>query len=242
METIAFKIMFSCYNLFMNLQAHASREMADRFYAPREEWNVWQRIADKTNDIGTPGNALTTVGTAGAVVASWAFLHDKPVMGTVALFVEGAADIGDGAAAAATETRSPLGAAYDHGTDLPRIALNFLTLAYKRILPKAVAGTLLAEKAATAIPSAIALRNGNKPVVGDEGKITAGVQRVVTGLFALSAAATRFGEDHPRYASKAKFVSKVAQVGGWVGTGVSVVTVIPAVKQYIEYARLPKRT
>lgn len=85
---------------------------------PPEEQNVYQRIADKTHGIVTPGNGVTLAGVGLTMLGLKHYRRGEHVKGTVYTFLgRFVGDVGDGAAAAATKTRGAPGALLDATAD-----------------------------------------------------------------------------------------------------------------------------
>lgn len=125
----------------MNL--HKSEQKPDWRVTPSSRWNGWQRLANSTNGIATPGNLATAMG-LGLVIWGLVLVGSGDYF-TGALLLAGGRlfDLLDGYLANATKTKSPLGEIIDTATDKLEIFLALVLLLYIQAVPSGVVLTIL---------------------------------------------------------------------------------------------------
>jgi phosphatidylglycerophosphate synthase len=111
----------------------------------KEDQKFFQRIADRTYGIATPGNVVTTLGAVATLKGINHYRRGEYVKATAWTFLgRFVGDVGDGAAAAVTETRGAPGALYDATTDKV-LAVVFVAAAVEKgdmSIPEAVTHAL----------------------------------------------------------------------------------------------------
>jgi phosphatidylglycerophosphate synthase len=138
----------------MNL--HRVQEKPDWEYVPREEWNVWQRTAARTDGWVTPGNITTVIGT-GITLAGLAYVSEGHMARGAALVGVGRVlDLVDGRLADKTGTKSPRGEAMDAGADKILIGAGVAAGMRMGVIPIAAGTALLTQQAAISAVSAAA--------------------------------------------------------------------------------------
>ena len=85
-----------------------------------ENLNVWQEVAEATNDIVTPGNVLDVVGFGASIYGLRKLDSWKGIVATATGFMT---DVVDGKVARTTKTQSPLGEAVDAAGDKVKLAM-----------------------------------------------------------------------------------------------------------------------
>ncbi len=142
----------------MNL--HRSDKTPDWDKIPENEYNVWQKIAKKTNGILTPGNMVTLTGAALVISGASDLRNNKDGRGFTKLAIGRAADTLDGFLADKTSTKSPLGESLDAFVDSAE-TITFLPLMIKKdYLPLRTGIIYGIHKAINAGATAIAKRDG----------------------------------------------------------------------------------
>lgn len=109
-----------------------------------------------------------------------------------------AADIGDGMAAEATGTKSPIGEAVDVLIDKAETAAALPVLVKAGVLPKPAAGSIFIQNAANAAFSTVAKRRGIELHPSREGKLSTAGQWTSIGLYGMSSVARE--ADSPKLA------------------------------------------
>ncbi len=189
----------------MNL--HRSGKEAQWESVEPEDRNVFQTVAAKTNGIVTPANAVDAIG-AGLVASGLKDIsRNNTAKGVVKVGLGRIADLVDGFIAERTGTKSPLGEGLDVIIDKTETAGALPVLVKADILPKSVAGMIVAQNMANTAFSAVAKQRGAEIHPSREGKITMFGQWAAIGFYGLAAAA-RSG-DAPRIADGMEIVADV---------------------------------
>ena len=95
------------------MQLHRTTGRSDWADKPSAQHNSWQRLAARTHGVVTLGNTVTLIGFAGVVYGLVLLNGHHYGWGLVALIVGRLCDLLDGWLADLTETKSPLGEAFD---------------------------------------------------------------------------------------------------------------------------------
>jgi len=219
----------------MDLQGHASEAKPEWGIAREagETLNIWQQWAEKTHGWLTRANAATVLGTAASVGSAVALHYDKPVAATALTAADGLLDLGDGALAAHDKVRSPLGKKLDAGSDKVRMPLQVYTAWKFKAVPTAAALLLGGTEAAIAIPSSVAIANGNEPEVSSAGKIKSLAERMAAGGFLLAKVTDSLAErtESDRSEKALHGTARALRCGSWLLTGTAVVYGLGAAKQ-----------
>jgi phosphatidylglycerophosphate synthase len=192
----------------MNL--HRSGKEGQWKSVAEEDQNIAQKIAERTNGVVTPGNTISLAGAT--LVASG--LHDISKgnigKGVKKLGIGRTADIIDGMAAEATGTKSPVGEAADVIIDKVETAAALPILVSADVLPKPVAGVILAQNMANTAFSAVAKRRGVELHPSKEGKLSTAGQWATIGLYGLSSVARE--SDSPKMARKLEIAGHITAI------------------------------
>jgi phosphatidylglycerophosphate synthase len=111
---------------------------------PKAQWNYWQRLADRTHGIVTPGNALSVIGFVIVLYGLYLLIIDELLAAVLAISLGRLVDVADGAVADYTGTKSPLGALIDTVVDKLILGLSCLVLWAYNLVPQLILVLLLA--------------------------------------------------------------------------------------------------
>src|SRR5260370_1427998 len=84
---------------------------------PPDSWNVWQRLAARTQGVITPANFVSLAGVAMVITGLVLITVNSVLLGTLLVIIGRMADILDGIVAEMTHTKSPLGELIDATID-----------------------------------------------------------------------------------------------------------------------------
>lgn len=130
----------------MNL--HRADKQPDWEKIAPEERNWWQRLAAKTNGVVTPANLATFTGNVLMGCGLVAISRGNRKLGLGLVGGARVADLADGLLAELTGTKSPLGEAFDAGSDKLQTVTASAVFTHMGILPRSSAALMLAEQAA----------------------------------------------------------------------------------------------
>jgi phosphatidylglycerophosphate synthase len=130
------------------VKLHRTDQLPDWERIEPQSRNLWQRIAARTNGIGTPGNAVSVAGGALVLKGLMDIAEGRTIVGTAEIGIGRICDIVDGFAADATGTKSPKGEALDASIDKVEIAAALATLAFCGLVPVPEAVLIGAQNAA----------------------------------------------------------------------------------------------
>jgi phosphatidylglycerophosphate synthase len=152
---------------------HVAGDKPDWEKIPPEEWNVFQRVASRTDGIVTPGNVLTATKTAFVLWGNAELLRGggRRLWKPLALIAIGRTfDIADGLAAEMTGTKSPKGKIFDASTDKIESITTVSNLAYNKLIPKEVAVPLVASQVAITAGGIYAYLKGRQEIIQPSAK------------------------------------------------------------------------
>jgi phosphatidylglycerophosphate synthase len=171
---------------------NTAAEVPDWELIPEEDWNVWQKLASRTDGNLTPGNVFSVIG--GGLVL-WGIndaRRGKKVSASAKIAAGRVCDIYDGKFADWTGTKSPKGEALDATIDKVEMAAALLLLTNKDLIPKATAARIGAQNVANVALTAVAKARGVKIHPGWFGKRATAGQWATIGLHGLAG----LSEDH----------------------------------------------
>lgn len=96
---------------------HRAGPKADWEVTPKNERNVWQKVAAQTRGILTPANVMSVIGAVLVFLGLYYIITNELILGFVCVAFGRFADLLDGALAQATGTKSSVGEAVDAGLD-----------------------------------------------------------------------------------------------------------------------------
>lgn len=102
---------------------------------PPGERNAWQRIALHTSGVVTPGNITSVIGAIFVATGLTYVYQGTLALGLLFLGVGRLADVADGALAAKTRTKSPLGEAVDASIDKLSMLAALIVLVAAGVVP-----------------------------------------------------------------------------------------------------------
>lgn len=175
-----------------------------------EDRNPFQKVAARTQGVVTPANAVSLAG-AGLVGAGLRDIaRGKVTRGMVKVGAGRVFDLGDGATAEATGTKSTVGEAVDVVVDKAEAAAALPVFVGADILPKPAAGMIFAQNMANTAFSMIARRRDVTIHPSREGKLTTFGQWTTIGLHGLAAAAKE--NDYSRLAKGLEIAGHISAV------------------------------
>ena len=170
------------------MQLHRSSGRPDWAKIPADKQNTWQRLAQQTNGVLTPGNLFTASGFALVIIGLGLILRHDYWVGLLMVAVGRLFDIFDGLAAEATGTKSPLGEKLDAGLDKLASVAAFVVLVIGHILPLWAAILLLVPNLSNAALTVYASRIGFTNHPNQYGKISMALSWLGMCAFVLAAA------------------------------------------------------
>ncbi|MBC7707800.1 CDP-alcohol phosphatidyltransferase family protein [Polaromonas sp.] len=117
------------------MQLHRSKDQPEWNGLSADNQNSWQRSAQRTNGVVTPGNIITVIGFTTALAGIVAITKEHYWYGFVGLLTGRLLDIADGWAADFTSTKSPLGEALDASVDKLITLLTLIVLGVTHTAP-----------------------------------------------------------------------------------------------------------
>ncbi len=168
---------------------HRTGKQADWQKVRREEQTAWQRLAERTHGIITPGNIISLTGLLGVFYGAGLLLYEHYTAGLIAITAGRLADVFDGLIAEKTGTKSPLGEVVDATMDKLAILVLIPIVIIEHLLPFTVFGIIVLQNVVNVMIAAIAKarRLELRPTI--EGKIaTAAAWATVVSFSALTAA------------------------------------------------------
>ena len=161
------------------------------------EKNRWQELAEKTNDIVTPANALTLSGLALTIKGS---MNLRGARGFSQLVVGRLADASDGWVARRTGTATKLGEMMDAGADKIATA-TVLYQAYKQdVMPRWSMNYMAVQNAANVGLSMVAQSRGKEMHSSKAGKLNTAAQSAA--FFAYAAGEVLLVREHEKAAER----------------------------------------
>lgn len=153
---------------------------------PQEDQNTFQKIASKTAGIITPGNTVSAIGATLVTSGLLDVKRGESTKGILKIGFGRLADIGDGMAAEATGTKSPLGEAVDVVVDKSETIAALPILVKSGVLPKNAGATILGLNGASTILGTLAKKRGITLHPSKEGKLAMAGQWGAIGFYGLS--------------------------------------------------------
>lgn len=186
----------------MNL--HRAGEVPEWDTTPRENWNIFQKLAARTGKTVTPANILDVA----CLGLFFSGLRDiskgKTFKGVLKLGAARLGDMVDGTVAEATKTKSPLGEAIDAVIDKIETAAAVPVLASRGLIPKRAAAIIVAQNIANTAVTLQARTRGVEIHSSQAGKHATFGQSFTMGMYSLSAVAGMAGA--PRAAEGLAFI------------------------------------
>ena len=147
--------------------------------------NAWQKVADRTNGVITPGNAASLAGGISALYGLWIIIDGEIIDGLIFLSIGRLADLADGIIADYTKTKSPLGEVVDATIDKLVIAASLLVLGSLELIPWVIILIIAAQNIANVLISIVAKLRKKKLHPSRLGKISAAFSWVTIILYPL---------------------------------------------------------
>lgn len=205
----------------MNL--HLTNGDAQWRSVPEHQRNSFQRVAEETNGLATPGNAVSVAGGALVLSGLYDIAHgDKSFKGVFKIGAGRLADLIDGTVAEKTGTKCPTGEAVDAVVDKVVLAAALPIMAHKDVMPTNAAGVIFAQNLGNSIFSAIAKARGEQLHPTKEGKFATFGQWAGLGFYNLAQVArARGAKKTAANLEMAAHVSTTAAIalGGFAMTG-----------------------
>ncbi len=191
---------------------------------PDEKLNPFQRVAKATKGIVTIGNTITTVGAGLFVMGLIDYANGEKVKAVAELAGSRGADLVDGAAADATDTKGRIGRDYDPTVDAAELLVGAPVLTHLGALPLASTVIMVAPKVVDTGAAIAARARGIEVNPTESGKLGAGGTWIGVTAFLARAA---FDQYLPGYAETA------LETVGWVGTVGGTLYKLPATADYV---------
>ena len=169
------------------MKLHYAGDTSEWAGIPPHERNIWQRWANTTHGVITPGNVFSVVGIATVFVGLFVIADDQLWRGLWLLAGGRLCDVIDGTAANATGTKSPLGEAIDTTADKVAAFATLLVFAATAIAPWPVMLLIGLQSLLIATLGFAAYQMHKKPHVVAAGKI--GGATIWAGLLSFAFAA-----------------------------------------------------
>jgi phosphatidylglycerophosphate synthase len=168
------------------MDLHRTQSQAEWTYVEPEDQNTWQKLADKTNGIITPGNAISVAGAMAVGSGLLDISHGKTTSGLFKIGAGRYADIVDGKVADKTGTKSPIGEGVDAVIDKIELGAALPVLLSKEIITKTAFGSILGLNLANAGVSAVAKHRKTEIHPSKAGKLATFGQWMAIGFYMLS--------------------------------------------------------
>lgn len=171
----------------MNL--HRAQKLPDWKLEPPESLNYFQKIAEATNGILTPGNLVTSVGLYLVYKGAQDLNNDKILSGTLKIGFGRLMDYFDGLLAHITRTKSFVGEAFDATTDKTTLVLVGSPLYKKNLIPRNKLDLVFAQNAINVAYTMKAKNEGKEIHPSKYGKLATAAQWIFIGSSLLEKAA-----------------------------------------------------
>ncbi len=176
-----------CQYMDIHLDIHRTGKAADWYAVPEARRNLWQRLASRTHGFVTPGNFVSVIGAALAILGFVWLYQDRLTAGLIAIAVGRSCDILDGSVAQYTGTKSSLGETVDAGLDKVVMLAAFLVFASTDLVPFMLVILLASQQLISAVLSGYARLCHMALHPSPLGKIAMAVQWVVLLGYILAA-------------------------------------------------------
>lgn len=140
---------------------------------PEARRNWWQRQAQRTHGLLTPGNIVSLIGASLVATSLVYFVRDAWGWGLFFLIIGRLADVADGIVAARTRTKSPVGEAVDATLDKFTLLAALIVFVVTGVVPLLAIALIAIFNAANAAFSLIARIRKRRIHPSQIGKITA---------------------------------------------------------------------
>ncbi len=197
--------------------------------------NNWQKLAEATNDIVTPGNALDAFGFAGSV---YGLQHLDSWKGIIVAAGSFMTDFFDGKVARATGTQSDLGEAIDAGGDKVKLALGLFYLWKLDLAPKSLLLAIAAQNAVNAGLTVADRALNESPVLHSSqfGKKAIFIQQWGLGLHVMGSQIEKGNEN------RGKAIKAAGSIIGYAGVGVGFVASSGYATKFINSRKAAKQS
>lgn len=149
--------------------------------------NWWQKQAQRTHGLLTPGNVVSAIGASLVAASLVYFLRGAWGWGLILLLAGRLADVADGVVAARTGTKSPLGEAVDATLDKFALLASLIVFLVTGVVPFLAILLIAAFNAANAAFSLLARMRKQRLHPSHIGKITAVFQWLAILLYVTAA-------------------------------------------------------
>lgn len=120
------------------MKLHTPSEKADWQLIKSTDWNIWQKLADKSGGLLTPGNFISIAGIALVIIGLINISFSNFVSGSIIIAIGRAFDVLDGYIADLTKTKSPIGEAIDTTIDKLAVLMALIAITLSAVLPNLV--------------------------------------------------------------------------------------------------------
>ena len=185
------------------------------------EQNRWQKLAEQTNGVITPGNAVSVVGALAVGAGLLDISQGRTTSGIVKIGLGRVGDIMDGKVAAKTGTKSPIGEGVDAVIDKTELGAALPVLLSKKIISGTAFGSVLGLNLANAGVSAVAKHRKAEVHPSKAGKLATFGQWLAIGFYMLSAVSKKHQAE-----TMAKGFETAGNISLVVATGLGIVALV----------------
>ncbi len=178
------------------MDLHRTRDRGEWSYVKPEDQNRWQKIADRTDGIATPGNAISLVGAIAVGSGLFDISNGHTSKGVFKIGLGRYADILDGKVAAKTGTKSPIGEGVDAAIDKIELGAALPVMLNNKIINKTTFGSILAPNVANVGLSMVAKYRKINVHPSKAGKIATFGQWFAIGFYSLAVVSKNHNADN----------------------------------------------
>ena len=180
---------------------------------PEEDWNIHQRIAEKTGGWATAANLISLVGAAATIKGMYDFVRGEHGKGLAEIGVGRSLDLADGIAAKKFGTRSKTGALVDAGADKLLVAGASIALPASGTMSKKYAVATTVQQGRIFAENAKIEKAGGEPNPSKDGKHSmAAIWMAIGGRASETLLRKRGHEKTAKIAGAAALASEFASI------------------------------
>ncbi len=138
------------------MRLHRSGPKADWNKVRPNRRNSWQRLAEASHGVLTPGNIISIFGFLLVIWGSYLLVRHKYLLGFAVILLGRLADVFDGMIAERTKTKGPLGEFMDATIDKLALLVLLMALIAEQLVPAFVLAIVIVQSSINVLVSAIA--------------------------------------------------------------------------------------
>ncbi|TAH36295.1 CDP-alcohol phosphatidyltransferase family protein [Candidatus Saccharibacteria bacterium] len=169
------------------MELHQTGKRPDWLKRPKRDYSWFQQIAQRTNGILTPGNAITIIGFFVTLYGLWLLAREHFGAAMAVIVFGRLCDIADGWVAHRTDTKGPVGELLDATCDKIVTVLGIVALGVAGLAPWWVLALVAAPQAITSVISGLALQRKRRLHPSPVGKLSMAFAWVGFGGLILAA-------------------------------------------------------